>query len=440
MTRNSRLRRLTPLISVAFAISAACSAAAIAMADAPPAAVPAPAPAPVPVPVPPTGVSEPLRITALLDGATHESASGHARLHRTLRVVLSRAPNFTADHYTLLLNGTEVKSLSVAADGVPAGPAQTGTSWLDFRLERNPDNDAVWRQLLGSPRGLTVAVDVSLRETPPPGCEHGPAPCGPPATILASAHVATIDFVVFTTPELILALVATLIVIAIVWGNARTRATLRDNLLPQLEPSTQPYSLGRWQMTFWFTLIFCSFVVLYVLLGDYNTITAQSLLLMGISGATALASVGVDAAKDSPADAANRGLKALGLSSYDDVLRVEQEIKDREDKLSAEPAPSVEQRAQWQAEIQDRNNVLRMYRDKTRPFLTQGWFRDITTDFNGTAVHRVQAVCWTFLLGIVFVVGVYNDLAMPQFSGMVLALLGISGAGYVGFKIPESNN
>jgi hypothetical protein len=53
----------------------------------------------------------------------------------------------------------------------------------------------------------------------------------------------------------------------------------------------------------------------------------------------------------------------------------------------------------------------------------------------------MQVVCWTIALGIVFVIGVYRDLAMPaDFSGTLLALMGISSAGYVGFKYPEKNN
>jgi hypothetical protein len=435
----SAQRRLASFVLVAFAIAAAASAgAALTPAEAPPAAVPTNPPTPAPAAS--TPVAEPLRITALLDGATHEPASGRVRLHRILRVVLNRAPNFTADRYTLMLNGSEVKGLASAADSTQGSAAGPPMSWIDFRLERTADSDALWRQLLGSPTGRTVSVNVSLRETPPAGCERGPAPCGPPGTILGSAGVVTFDLVVLSITRLLAALFGILVVVVVVWGHARTRATLRDNLLPQLAPSTQPYSLGRWQMAFWFTLVFAAFVFLFVLLGDYNTITTQSLLLMGISSATAFASVEVDAAKDSPADKASRGLKALGLASYADVERIRSEISDRENRLRGTPAPTPQQRAQWQGEIQDRNNILRLYQDKTRPFLTEGWWKDVTTDFNGTAIHRVQVVCWTVLLGLVFVIEVYTNLAMPTFSGSVLALMGISGAGYVGFKYPESNN
>jgi len=47
-------------------------------------------------------------------------------------------------------------------------------------------------------------------------------------------------------------------------------------------------------------------------------------------------------------------------------------------------------------------------------------------------------VSWTLLLGAIFLYGVYSELTMPQFSATLLAVMGISGAGYVGFKFPEA--
>lgn len=238
--------------------------------------------------------------------------------------------------------------------------------------------------------------------------------------------------------RLIFAVLAIAIVVILVWGHARTSTTLRDSLLPQLPPSQQTYSLARWQMAFWFTLIFAAFVYLYILTGDYNTVSAQALALMGISGATALAAVAVDVVKDSPADAANRGLQALGIKSYDDVLRIKKEISDREAEAAGNPPPP--RLMQLHAEIQDRSNILRTYADRSRPFVTQGWFRDVTTDVNGPTVHRLQVLIWTVMLGIVFVIEVYRNRTMPQFSTVLLTLMGISGAGYVGFKYPEANS
>jgi hypothetical protein len=272
--------------------------------------------------------------------------------------------------------------------------------------------------------------------------------------------------------------VVTLLVLYVIWGHVSRSTTLRDNLLPQVAPAKQPFSLGRCQMAFWFVLVFVSFVFLYLLLWDYNTVSPQALALMGISGVTALASVAVDVAKDSPADAANRGLQALGLNTYADVERVQQELdarkllipsldsESRRKKAAADQAVKAAHAArgdaaladvaktaheaaeeaerkllQLQGEIQDRQNIMDTYKDRIQPFVSQGWFKDLTTDINGPTIHRLQVIIWTAALGVVFIVGVYRDLAMPpDFSSTLLALMGLSGAGYVGFKIQEKNN
>jgi hypothetical protein len=46
-------------------------------------------------------------------------------------------------------------------------------------------------------------------------------------------------------------------------------------------------------------------------------------------------------------------------------------------------------------------------------------------------------VVWTLVLGLVFVHSVWQRVSMPEFSSTLLALMGVSGGTYVGFKIPE---
>lgn len=239
------------------------------------------------------------------------------------------------------------------------------------------------------------------------------------------------------TPPLQLAVAAVIVVAATaaVWLAARHSTLLKDNLLPQIAPMRQPYSLGRWQMAFWFTLIFVAFLALYAVTGNYHTITPQALWLMGISATSGISAIAVDVMKDSPADWANRGLQALGLQTYADVVRVRQEIADRSAQLSGKPPPAQAQ--QLALDIRDRQLLLTAYENAIAPFVSEGWYKDITTDLNGAALHRVQTLAWTLALGLVFVIGVITDHAMPQFDGSLLILLGISNAGYVGFKYPE---
>jgi len=41
------------------------------------------------------------------------------------------------------------------------------------------------------------------------------------------------------------------------------------------------------------------------------------------------------------------------------------------------------------------------------------------------------------VLGDIFGVSVYGNLAMPEFSSNLLGLMGISSGTYIGFKFPE---
>jgi hypothetical protein len=122
------------------------------------------------------------------------------------------------------------------------------------------------------------------------------------------------------------------------------------------------------------------------------------------------------------------------------LLQLEREIKEREDKLNIAPAIDEGMILQLKTEIADRRNKQRTYVHITRPFLSQGWLDDLTTDANGPALHRLQVVVGTLILGVVFVIGTYRELSMPEFSNTLLALVGIISAGYLGFKFPEKQH
>jgi hypothetical protein len=66
------------------------------------------------------------------------------------------------------------------------------------------------------------------------------------------------------------------------------------------------------------------------------------------------------------------------------------------------------------------------------------WWQDILSDADGVTFYSFQMAAWTFVLGIIFVVQVYYALAMPEFNGTLLTLLGISAGTFLGAKIPEA--
>ena len=82
------------------------------------------------------------------------------------------------------------------------------------------------------------------------------------------------------------------------------------------------------------------------------------------------------------------------------------------------------------AELETKVSQLQKLRNESESFL-----QDVLSDSNGVSFHRFQMVLWTVLLGIIFVVSVYDNLAMPQFSGPLLTLMGISSGTYLGFEL-----
>jgi len=369
------------------------------------------------------GTEAPIHITGLASADGNQKALAIG-LDGQLAVMLSTEKPVDASQFALFLNGRFVPELDDTF-------YDTRLHALIFHLQRNSANSSVWNGLLGSPMSLTSQMSVTL------GARH-PDNSTPQPTITGATAAPTFTFVILSPWRLLIATIAVLSTLVLVWGAARKSAVLKDNLIPQIDPKRQTYSLGRWQMAVWFSLVFACYVFLYILLGDPNTLSNQALMLMGISGATALSSIVVDAAKDTPTDGVNAGLRLMGIKSYTDVERIRKEITDRTLELGANDPPlPADRAAQLSAEILDRQAILRTYEEDITPFVSEGWFRDMVTDVNGTALHRLQVLCWTGLLGAIFVFEVWHNLAMPQFSPTLLALMAISGAGYVGFKYPE---
>lgn len=368
---------------------------------------------------PGTSKTQPLTIRVVADPIATVGLDGN--------LVIRTSQVLNPGDYVLFLNAHPIPGL----DDKIFDPARNA---LVFRLERNDTNAAVWRAILGSPTAFARRLSVGLGRSVPDG--QTPVLSVPGA----DEKLPVVAFVIATPVRFWAAVLLVLGVVTLVFVRANRSVLLKDNLIPQIPPARQTFSLARCQMAFWFLLILASYVFLYVVLGDSNTLSDQALLLMGISGATALGAIAVDAAKDTPEDTLDSGLQLLGLKTYADVARIEQEIADRRITLGAVAnPPSAASAAILNAEIIDRQLVLRSYETAIKPFVSQGLFNDILSDANGTALHRLQILCWTLLLGGIFLIGVWQNLAMPAFSNTLLALMGISSAGYVGFKYSEAN-
>jgi hypothetical protein len=71
------------------------------------------------------------------------------------------------------------------------------------------------------------------------------------------------------------------------------------------------------------------------------------------------------------------------------------------------------------------------------PAASAGFLQDILSDNDGVALHRLQIVVWTLILGVVFFAEIYRSFRLPALDSNLLILLGISGVTYVGFKFNE---
>jgi hypothetical protein len=217
---------------------------------------------------------------------------------------------------------------------------------------------------------------------------------------------------------------------------------IRDTTVALRPDGLRPYSLARAQMAFWFFLVIGSFFFLWIITGDMDTLTDSVLALIGISAGTALGSAFIDAGKkprtslvgDQPIDFGQPREKVA--EQY--RARIEEAKKKLDDLQAQKPTAADREANQRQQEaLMEDIEALRWSRDYFEWPPWKGVMHDLLSEGGLISFHRFQIFVWTLVLGIIFIVSVYNELAMPQFSAALLGLLGISAGTYVGFKLPE---
>jgi len=387
-------------------------------------ALTAPAAATVPPPLRVIGVVPADESPGTAPGATPPGAHNRALPGLGDSIWVLTSPEL-ADYVDF--NRKQNKALSLFLDGNDASVApeaiDRSQNRLRFRLERNAANKKLWSALLRYPfLHQTRAVQVSV----------GPADGTP--VFAESAAVLTLSVVRWAWYAWVW--LGVLAFALVVFGVLVARYDLlRDGKKPQ------PFSLGRSQMAWWFFLVIVSYVMIWLISGDQDTITPSLLALIGISAATALGAVLIDSrAVDgglSQAAADRLALEAARQNAQNtlDAARA---------NVQAAPADAVAQKnlADAQAALAVVNARLITVNNTINAVVavpvTRGFFRDILTDSNGTAgLHRFQILVWTIVLGIIFLVSVFTQLSMPEFSPALLATMGISAGTYLGFKFPE---
>ena len=91
-------------------------------------------------------------------------------------------------------------------------------------------------------------------------------------------------------------------------------------------------------------------------------------------------------------------------------------------------------------EIEHSKQKIQMLSAAIEPAVSKTFIKDILSDDGGISFHRFQIFTWTIVLILIFVASVYNVLSMPEFDATLLALMGISGGTYIGFKLPKQES
>lgn len=156
---------------------------------------------------------------------------------------------------------------------------------------------------------------------------------------------------------------------------------LRDNA--KIEGGRKPFSFSRVQLAYWSFLVIGGYMIIYVLKNPIEILNETGLILLGIGGATTTSASLIDASDKS------KGAESEGHSRHQDTA-------------------------------------------------SEGFFSDIMSDADGISIHRLQAVVFNLIYGIILIFSVLTTHQLPEFSQNVLILLGLSSGTYVVLKAGEN--
>ena len=325
-----------------------------------------------------------------------------------------KAKSISNPDFVLYLQGTPLQKLAVS---IPT----EGKDDIIFYLDRVDANKDQWAAFLRRPAHMrTVPLTVGLN----PG-------------VTFRSEIDSFQLNIYNPVIFWLAAGLFFVLVGLFVWLARRSDVLRESGPPPpavggIVPR-RAYSLARVQMAIWFFVVLVSFILIWIISFGLDTISVSVLGLIGISTGTGLAAAVIDSSKGASMLAQRVQLVAedSGLVAKLTALGLK--------PLPLAPADVEAQTAAQARRDQIASDVADLDRQINTPahvnFLT-----DILSDANGISFHRFQMACWTTILVIVFLVSVWRDLNMPDFSATLLGLMGISSGTYLGFKFPELKN
>lgn len=351
----------------------------------------------------------------------------------------TKVPDCDKRGIALYLDGREMRGLKPES-GAPL--LEEGE--LQYHLDRTTDplNNEAWADLLGGPS--LKRQDFYYRPTSVSvGLEDGYAL--PTDVDTRKFELVRLDRGWFLGSSFVFLLVlAALAWLAMYTGLLRdvgpepTGTKPMKGLLKRwVKKKRKQYSLGRVQMAFWFVLVIGAFLFIWLVTGAHDTVTPSVLGLIGIGAGTGLGAAAIDQGQDGSNSATLAGLKA----EKDPLVQEISELDTAVTNAAASPekvAALAATRALKKARLVVISDKIKALEEDQKAVESKGFFRDILTDPAGeVGFHRFQMAVWTVVLGVLFLRSTWERLSMPEFSGTLLALLGLSVGTYLGFKIPE---
>lgn len=334
----------------------------------------------------------------------------------------------TGQKIRLFINGRKIENIEPIS-----GAPQKDDSTLQYRLDRNLENNKIWTDILGAPPLLGAEffvkeVKISV------GLENEYA-----SNTLSAKN--NFEIIRIHKGWFWSCFFMTIIYVLTIILMAKKRGLLRDRGLDltainiNSNSSSNSYSLGRVQMAFWFTLTIISFFFIWLITDAYDIITPTILALIGISAGTSLSAVIIDNSKSTE-------LLNQTIILQNEKNNLDAEILDLDNQIKVVPSPGNLSDIQFLKKSKEvrRNEIMPVLKKNIivlTPQKSEGFFNDILMDVNGVSFHRLQMVVWTVVLGMIFLYSVWKSLSMPEFSATLLALQGLTAGTYLGFKFPE---
>lgn len=262
-----------------------------------------------------------------------------------------------------------------ALTGLTPLAVDLGAGRLQYRLTITPRNRDTWTHLL-SPLAFERAVQfsVGLEQVDPFSTDFTLSSRRAQLTIINRGWLLTAVLIVTTLSVAFC-------------GLAMHTTVLMERCKAADGTLFHRFSLAKVQLALWFFVIFSTFLVIWLVTGNFDSLNSSILSTLSISAGTALGDTFV---KASGPTTATRAPKDAGSDTF--------------------LAPS------WTA----------------RRFM-----RELLSDDEGCSIARFQMLAWTLALVIVFLADAFDNLQMPVFGPELLYLLGLSTGTYVAHRVPE---